>query len=222
MTEPVFTIINGWLKVEDNVATHADVVRVPSPFFNQRPVNQAVSLVVVHNISVPAGNFDPLGVDKMFTGTIDPQAEPELAAFSCFEVSAHCLITRCGQVRQYVSFDDRAWHAGVSEYADRKGCNDFSVGIELSGTDDLPYTEAQYQALAEVTQSLLHYFPSLRCAEDERNDPLLTNNVPALTCSQSQWFEVTGHEHIAPHRKTDPGPAFDWQYYLAKTESIFS
>lgn len=209
MSSSLFVIENGWL-MTSNQDAHPDIslVQVPSPFFNQRPSDQSVNLLVVHNISVPAGNFDPTGVDKMFTGSIDEQKEPELAPFKAFEVSAHCLITRDGNVRQYVSFDDRAWHAGVSEYAGIKGCNDYSVGIELSGADTLPYTEAQYRILAAVTQALLSYFPAMQ------------NELTQF--SQCDWFEVTGHEHIAPDRKTDPGPAFDWQHYLAKMEQAFS
>lgn len=203
MTNSPFSIKDGWLQASSSSATAA-IVKIPSPFFNQRPIHEPVRLLVIHNISVPAGNFDPSGVDKMFTGTIDIAREPELAPFKPFEVSAHCLITRDGQIRQYVSFDDRAWHSGISEYAGVAGCNDFSVGIELSGADDVPYTEAQYTTLSQVTSALLAYFPAMQS----------TNS----TCSHCDWFEVTGHEHIAPGRKTDPGPAFDWQYYLARVD----
>lgn len=207
MTTTKFLIENGWLTYafEEN-ENRPLITKIPSPFFNQRPQGELVRLLVVHNISVPAGNFDHRGVDKMFTGTIDPQLEPELAPFKIYEVSAHCLITRDGNIRQYVSFDDRAWHAGVSEYAGVSNCNDFSVGIELSGADDLAYTEAQYDSLAHLTNALLAYFPAMRDS--------------IQSCSQCAFFDVAGHEHIAANRKTDPGSAFDWGYFLDKTEQL--
>lgn len=124
-------------------------------------------------------------IDALFTGTIDPQAHPFFAEIAHLRVSAHCLIRRDGEIVQYVPFDKRAWHAGVSQYQGRERCNDFSIGIELEGTDTLAYTDAQYQQLAAVTRALIDCYPDIA-------------------------KNMTGHCDIAPDRKTDPGPAFDW------------
>ena len=176
----------GWL---------TDIRQVPSPHFNQRPNDEAPSLLVIHNISLPPGEFGGPWIDRLFTGTLPPDVHPYFADIAHLQVAAHCLIRRDGEIVQYVSFENRAWHAGVSCYQGRENCNDFSIGIELEGTDDLPYTDAQYQALAAVTRLLLQHYP--------------------LTPSR-----ITGHSDIAPTRKTDPGPAFDWAQYqrlLAQT-----
>ncbi len=125
-----------------------------------------------------------------FTGTIDPDAHPFFAEIAHLRVSAHCLIRRDGEVVQYVPFDKRAWHAGVSMYQGRERCNDFSIGIELEGTDTTPYTDAQYEKLVAVTQTLIGRYPAIA-------------------------DNITGHSDIAPERKTDPGPAFDWSRFHA-------
>lgn len=161
------------------------VKRVHSPHFNERPDNETPSLLVIHNISLPPGEFGGPWIDALFTGTLDPHAHPYFADIAQLRVSAHCLIRRDGEIVQYVPFHLRAWHAGVSTYQGREACNDFSIGIELEGTDNLPYTDAQYQALEELTALLIAHYPGI--AE-----------------------HVTGHSDIAPVRKTDPGPAFDW------------
>ncbi len=169
--------------------------QLPSPHFNQRPDNEAPSLLVIHNISLPLGEFGGPSIDRLFTGTLPSDAHPYFADIAHLQVAAHCLIRRDGEIVQYVSFDNCAWHAGISCYQGRENCNDFSIGIELEGTDELPYTDAQYQALAAVTQLLLQHYP--------------------LTPSR-----ITGHSDIAPARKTDPGSAFDWMQYqrlLAQT-----
>lgn len=166
----------GWLK---------GVKRVPSPHFNERPNQETPSLLVIHNISLPPGEFGGPWIDALFTGNLDPAAHPYFAEIAHLQVSAHCLIRRDGEIVQYVPFECRAWHAGVSNYKGREGCNDFSIGIELEGTDILPYTDAQYQALQALTKLLISYYPAI------------ANNI-------------TGHSDIAPRRKTDPGPAFDW------------
>ena len=166
----------GWL---------AEARRVPSPHFDCRPDGEPPSLLVVHNISLPPGEFGGPWIDALFTGTLDPDAHPLFAEIVHLRVSAHCLIRRDGEVVQYVPFDKRAWHAGVSRYQGRERCNDFSIGIELEGTDDQPYTDAQYQQLANVTHALISLYPSIAS-------------------------NMTGHSDIAPERKTDPGPAFDW------------
>ncbi len=144
----------------------------------------------MHNISLPPGQFGGPWIDALFTGTLDPDADPFFAEIVHLRVSAHCLIRRDGEIVQYVPFDKRAWHAGVSCYEGRERCNDFSIGIELEGTDTLPYTDAQYQQLAAVTHTLIAHYPAMA-------------------------DHMTGHSDIAPGRKTDPGPAFDWATFRA-------
>ncbi|AOV97813.1 N-acetyl-anhydromuranmyl-L-alanine amidase [Edwardsiella hoshinae] len=170
---------NGWLR---------GVRRVVSPHCDMRPQGELPSLLVIHNISLPPGEFGGPYIDRLFSGTLAAADHPFFAELQGLRVSAHCLIRRDGQIVQYVPFDARAWHAGVSRYQGRERCNDFSVGIELEGTDSLPYTPQQYQALAEVSATLMHYYPI----------------SPA---------RVTGHSDIAPGRKSDPGAAFCWQTF---------
>lgn len=162
--------------------------RVPSPHHDERPANDEPSLLVVHNISLPPGKFGGPWIDALFTGSLDPNADPFFAEIALLRVSAHCLIRRDGEIVQYVPFNKRAWHAGVSNYQGRERCNDFSIGIELEGTDTLAYTEQQYQQLAALTKLLIREYPEI------------ANNM-------------AGHCDIAPVRKTDPGPAFDWEYF---------
>lgn len=164
------------------------VKRVPSPHFNERPDNETPTLLVIHNISLPPGKFGGPWIDDLFTGTLDPEADPFFAGIAHLRVSAHCLIRRDGEIVQYVPFHLRAWHAGVSCYQGREACNDFSVGIELEGTDTLPYSDEQYMALEAVTR-------------------LLTEQYPQMAA------HITGHSDIAPGRKSDPGPAFDWERF---------
>ncbi len=171
----------GWL---------SGVIHCPSPHFNQRPTGESISLLVIHNISLPPGEFGGGHVQQFFQGKLDSAAHPYFTFIAEMQVSAHFLIERTGQITQFVSCLDRAWHAGQSRYAGRDQCNDFSIGIELEGADDVPYSDAQYQALSALTQCLRKAYP-------------------AITLSR-----ITGHEHIAPGRKTDPGPAFDWGRYL--------
>lgn len=170
---------NGWL---------LDVRHVPSPHHDCRPEDETPSLLVVHNISLPPGEFGGPWIDALFTGTIDPNVHPFFAEIAHLRVSAHCLIRRDGEIVQYVPFDKRAWHAGVSTYSGRERCNDFSIGIELEGTDTTPYTDAQYLALVAVTRELTVLYPKIA-------------------------DNITGHSDIAPVRKTDPGPAFDWSRF---------
>lgn len=166
----------------------SDVRYVASPHFNQRPAGEQPSLLVIHNISLPPGEFGGPWIDALFTGTLDPQAHPYFAGIAALRVSAHCLIRRDGEIVQYVPFGQRAWHAGVSCWQGREGCNDFSIGIELEGTDTLPYTDVQYQQLVAITRLLMQHYPL-------------------------QAANITGHSNIAPVRKTDPGPSFDWARY---------
>ncbi|QTF07137.1 1,6-anhydro-N-acetylmuramyl-L-alanine amidase AmpD [Brenneria izadpanahii] len=170
---------NGWL---------SEVKHIPSPHYDSRPNDEAPSLLVIHNISLPPGEFGGPYIDQLFTATLDPAAHPYFAAICHLRVSAHCLIRRDGEIIQYVPFHLRAWHAGVSVFEGRERCNDFSIGIELEGTDTLPFTTEQYSQLAAITRLLIDAYP--------------------ITPSR-----ITGHSDIAPGRKTDPGPAFDWDLY---------
>ena len=163
------------------------VRRMPSPNCDERPAHCGVDVIVVHGISLPPGEFGGGYVDALFTNTLDPAAHAYFADIASLRVSAHLLIDRKGGVTQYVPFDRRAWHAGESCFQDRQRCNDFSVGIELEGTDDLPYEDIQYQRLAAVIRALMRRWPDIT---PER---------------------IVGHSDIAPGRKTDPGPAFDWK-----------
>jgi N-acetyl-anhydromuramoyl-L-alanine amidase len=154
--------------------------------FDARPAGAEPTLVVVHGISLPPGEFGGPWIDRLFTGALPPQAHPYFKEIEGLRASAHALIRRDGQIVQYVPFHLRAWHAGKSSYQGRESCNDFSIGIELEGTDDTPYTEAQYQNLAALTAALLGTYASLSEAA------------------------IAGHSDISPGRKTDPGPSFDW------------
>lgn len=167
---------------------------LPSPNHDARPEPTEISLLVVHNISLPPGEFGGPSIDQLFTNQLDGSAHPYFAGICQLEVSAHALIRRDGSITQYVPFHLRAWHAGASSYDGRNRCNDFAIGVELEGTDTTPYEPIQYQTLAALSLALMHTYP-------------------AITAQR-----ITGHEHIAPGRKTDPGPAFDWPAFLALLE----
>jgi len=158
-------------------------VRVPSPNHDARPPGVVPTLVVVHGISLPPGEFGGDGIVKLFTNALDPAAHPYYAAIAHLRVSAHFLVRRDGALVQFVSCDERAWHAGVSAWRGRERCNDFSLGIELEGADDVPYTARQYARLAALLRALARRYP---------------------------LDAAVGHSDVAPGRKTDPGPAFDW------------
>ena len=162
---------------------------LPSPFYDTRPQQDDVSLLVVHNISLPPGQFGGPYIEQFFTGKLNPEEHPFFKVIHKMGVSAHCLIRRNGEIVQFVSFLDRAWHAGQSSFAGRERCNDYSIGIELEGTDFVAYSEPQYRALAELTDAITQRFPQITA---ER---------------------ITGHQYIAPLRKTDPGLSFDWVKY---------
>ena len=165
------------------------ITHCPSPNFNARPAGEAISLLVIHNISLPPACFGSGKVQQFFQNRLDPNEHPYFSSISHLTVSAHLFVERDGAVTQFVSLLDRAWHAGVSSFDGREGCNDFSIGIELEGTDDLPYTDAQYTVLAQLTRQIQAAWPVIGL---ER---------------------IQGHSDIAPVRKTDPGPAFDWARY---------
>jgi AmpD protein len=175
MTAPVFRIdASGRLEGAPHVA---------SPNRDARPPGATPTLVVIHGISLPPGEFGGDGVERLFTNTLDPAVHPYYAATAALRVSAHFLIRRDGRLVQFVPCGERAWHAGESAWKGRVRCNDFSVGIELEGADDVPYAPAQYAMLARLVRALWRRFPGA---------------------------DVAGHSDIAPGRKTDPGPAFDW------------
>jgi N-acetyl-anhydromuramoyl-L-alanine amidase len=159
--------------------------QVPSPHCDERPGGPP-DLIVVHGISLPPGEYDGPWIDRLFTNSLPADAHPYFATIATLKVSSHLLIRRDGSVVQYVPFHQRAWHAGASSYCGRERCNDFSIGIELEGTDDTAYEPAQYRALRDAILVLCEAYPSL------------------------SREHVTGHSDIAPGRKTDPGPAFDW------------
>ena len=158
----------------------------PSPHCDDRPAGAAPELIVVHGISLPPGEFGGDAVERLFAGTLDCGAHPHYARLRGLRVSAHALIRRDGALLQFVPFHRRAWHAGESSWRGRARCNDFSVGIELEGADEVPYEPAQMRALAALIRALCAAYPGL--------DPA----------------RVVGHSDIAPGRRTDPGPAFDW------------
>jgi N-acetyl-anhydromuramoyl-L-alanine amidase len=159
--------------------------QLPSPNQDARPAGMAPELIVIHCISLPPGEFGGPWIDRLFTNRLDPEAHPYFAEIAALRVSAHLLLRRNGALVQYVPFHRRAWHAGASSWRGRERCNDFSVGIELEGTDDGDYTTAQYRRLAAVIRALCRAYPSLSPRR------------------------LATHSEIAPGRKTDPGPGFD-------------
>lgn len=160
-----------------------DTPRTQSPNFDQRPAGEMVRLIVIHAISLPPGEFGGTGITDLFTNRLDPDAHPYYAGICDLKVSSHFLIRRDGTIIQFVSCADRAWHAGVSQWKGRERCNDFSIGVELEGCDDQVFTNEQYENINSLLKKLCSYFP-----------------IEA----------VVGHSDIAPGRKTDPGPCFDW------------
>ncbi len=174
-------IENGWLQ---------QATKMPTTHWDEREIDQKqINLLVIHNISLPPGKFGGPYISQLFIGTLDPDAHPYFEHIAHVRVSAHCLIRRDGAIIQYVPFDKRAWHAGVSCFQGRSKCNDFSIGIELEGTDQMPFTDQQYRALIDVTQQLQQQYPAIGLGN------------------------IVGHNDIAPGRKTDPGQAFDWARY---------
>ncbi len=169
--------VTGWLE---------GVRQVPSPNCDARPEGTEVTLLVIHGISLPPNQFGGDEIDRLFTNQLDPEAHPYFREIYQLRVSSHLLIRRDGEVVQYVPFTKRAWHAGESCHQGQTCCNDFSIGIELEGADDIPYEPVQYEVLQNLIALLRECYPTIS-AQD-----------------------VVGHCHIAPGRKTDPGPAFEW------------
>lgn len=179
------------LRVDGETGLLHPARQVASPNWDERPEGTAIDLIVVHGISLPPGEYGGPWIDALFTNTLDPGAHPYFAEIHQLQVSSHLLIRRNGELVQYVPFHRRAWHAGVSQFEGRERCNDFSIGIELEGSDDDPYEAAQYTRLAEVIVALERAYPGL----DRQR--------------------LAGHSEIAPGRKTDPGPAFHWPELVA-------
>jgi N-acetyl-anhydromuramoyl-L-alanine amidase len=166
-----------------------NIRRVKSPNFDDRPDNVDIRLVVIHGISLPPGKFGGNYIDQLFTNCLDPEKHPYFCEIQDLRVSAHLMINRVGLVTQYVPFTKRAWHAGESKFEGCSGCNDFSIGIELEGTDEDPYELVQYEKLSDIVNLIIKSWPDV---------------TPA---------RITGHCDISPERKTDPGPNFDWEYF---------
>lgn len=179
------------IRLEPDHDWFAGVQRLPSPNHDQRPAGITPDLLVIHGISLPPGIFAGDAIDRLFTNRLDPTAHPYFLQLEGLRVSSHLLIRRDGAVTQYVGLKQRAWHAGVSSFEGRPRCNDYSIGIELEGTDDIPYTDAQYRVLQAVAVELRAAFPRIGPAR------------------------AVGHADVAPGRKTDPGPAFDWPRFRA-------
>jgi AmpD protein len=174
------------LQVDIDSGLMRGVRQVASPNCDARPPGIQAELIVVHGISLPPGEYGGPWIERLFTNTLPAVAHPYFAEVAALRVSSHLVVERAGAVTQYVKFTERAWHAGRSCYEGRDACNDFSIGIELEGTDTDPYHPSQYQALARLVAALCAGYPSLSPAR------------------------LVGHSDIAPGRKTDPGPAFDW------------
>ena len=172
--------------IDTKTGLFAEARHCPSPNHDERPVSCIPELIVIHNITLPPGEFGGKYIDQLFTNTLDRNEHPFFAEICHLKVASHLLIRRNGELVQYVPFHLRAFHAGISIYQGRSRCNDFSIGIELEGTDFTPFTDEQYLQLEQVIESLCLHYPSLSTAH------------------------ITGHQHIAPERKTDPGPFFDW------------
>ena len=179
----VLGIRKGWLQ---------NISHRPSPHFSCRSQEQEINLLVVHNISLPPRQFGGPHIIDFFQGNLNVDADSYFKEIHQLKVSANCLIDREGVNTQFVSFNDKAWHAGASSFKGKAQCNDFSIGIELEGTDDIPYTNAQYQQLINLTLALGKSFPEI--VKDE-------------------FEHIVGHSDIAPGRKTDPGEAFDWRCF---------
>lgn len=175
----------------DDAGLLAEARYLPSPNCDDRPVDAAIELLVIHNISLPPGEFGGDAIADLFLNRLDPQAHPYYEGIANLRVSSHFLIRRDGALLQFVPCAKRAWHAGLSQWCGRERCNDFSIGIELEGADDVPFSDAQYECLSVLARALYARYP-----------------VKASV----------GHSDIAPGRKTDPGPHFSWTRYFSALE----
>ena len=164
-----------------------------SPNSSDRKSNE-VSLLVIHNISLPPGNYGGDHIEKFFTNQLDHEEHPYFQDIADLKVSSHLLIKRDGSITQFVPFNKKAWHAGISTFRGREDCNEFSIGIELEGTDESRYEKEQYESLISVTKELMSFFPDIKKET------------------------IVGHSDIAPDRKTDPGKSFDWNYFRSNLD----
>lgn len=174
------------MKMKIDQGLLSGVQYIPSPNFNTRPKNTEIDLLVIHNISLPPKEFGGSYIEDFFTNRLNIKSHPFFEELADMKVSAHCLIRREGKVIQFVPFSERAWHAGESSFLGRDNCNDYSIGIELEGADEIPYTEVQYETLAGLVCILLETYPKIT------------------------FDRIVGHNVIAPTRKTDPGQSFNW------------
>ena len=170
-----------------NISDHIidDARYIASPNYDSRPEKTSINLIIIHAISMPVGEYVTENIVKLFTNELNPDDHPDFKAVSDLKVSSHLLITRSGDVLQFVPFHKRAWHAGISVFEEQENCNDFSIGIELEGCDDDIFEEIQYEALNSILNLLIKEY-----------------SIPNKN--------IVGHQHVAPQRKTDPGPNFDW------------
>ena len=173
--------------IKNAILTHAEYC--PTTHWDELSTQTIISLLAIHNISLPPNKFGSNAIKYFFTGCLDPKLHPYFASIYQIRVSAHCLIKRDGHIVQFVPFDKKAWHAGVSSFQGVGRCNDYSIGVELEGADHIPYTQAQYQSLSVLTKELMQ-------------------DYTAITLGR-----IVGHNDIAPGRKTDPGIAFNWSQY---------
>ncbi len=175
-----YNIVDGWLSAARRVA---------SPNFNERPDCNDISLLVIHNISLPPEQFGGGYIERFFCNQLDASVHPYFKKIADIQVSSHLLITREGEILQFLPFNKRAWHAGRSSFDGREECNDYSIGIELEGADNIPFSRIQYAVLAEVSKVLMKTYSAIKKES------------------------IVGHSDIAPNRKTDPGPAFNWSFF---------
>lgn len=179
------------LLLDDNQDWIEGVKYVPSPNCDARPVGSHIELIVIHGISLPPGKYGGCYIDDLFCNRLDPEVDPYFKEIKDLKVSSHLMVSRSGEITQYVPFSKRAWHAGISEFKTRANCNDFSIGIELEGCDDQPYEEVQYMSLVAIIKAIKNHWKNIGDGD------------------------IVGHSDIAPGRKTDPGPAFDWDYLFS-------
>ena len=183
------------MEVDSRSGLMRDAKQIASPNCDSRPPGVDAELIVVHGISLPPGDFGGPWIERLFTNTLPSDFHPYFAEIAGLRVSSHLLVARDGGLTQFVKFTDRAWHAGESSYLGRPACNDFSIGIELEGVDEIAYSAEQYDALAEAVAALCDAYPRLSASR------------------------VVGHSDISPGRKTDPGPAFDWAHARRRIEA---
>jgi AmpD protein len=180
--------------IQNAILTQAEYY--PTTHCDARPELAEISLLVLHNISLPPNKFGNDYIKYFFTGRLDPSLHPYFKEIFQMRVSAHCLIKRSGEIIQFVPFNKRAWHAGISSYQGVNRCNDYSIGIELEGADHIPYTDAQYASLLKATADIMHAYPDITLGR------------------------IVGHNDIAPGRKSDPGVAFDWGRYRQQVNML--